>query len=419
MRLILKSLMASAALFTSAASAQSFNLTLNNPPVDRWMYAFNFSVNSRPSASVFATFGDAAGVDTRHAQYLIGFDTVSLIATNRGATNYLIRRVRLTLSTSIDTETYKFIYDPTQDAVVTYHETNHPAYQPDADAGRPIELFGAGFRNGFTDATFQQGSAFGGNATGQRNAFAAGYSTSGMLVDVGNNIGKTNAALTPFEVHPFAIGQTTHYQSGDLVATDSKFTFDLNLIDPLVRQYIQQSLNRGRVRLVVSSLHDTGGQQAATGLPNFATHFNLFNDGPILELEATAIRPDDTDNNGLPDDWENFYFTNLLQIASGDTDGDGASNRAEYLASTDPTDTASVLRIVSFICASNGVTTLQFTFAASRSYAIDYSSDLKNWSSVENPTLIYYSAPGVAEWRDDGSQTGGPGVIRFYRVRVK
>lgn len=411
MRLIVQTfVMAGAALWISAASAQPYQLNLNNPAVDRWMYAFNFSTGSRPTASVFGTPGDTNGVDTRHAQYLIGFDTFSQIATNRGTTNYLIRRVRLTLMTSIDADTYKFVYDPTPDAATTYFETDHPAYQADVDAGRPVELFGAGFRNGFNDATFQQTSAFGSNAAGQRNAYAASYNTNGLLVDAGNNVGKTNLAFPHFEVHPFAVGQTTSYQAGELIATDCAFTFDLNLADPLVRQYVQEALNCGRLRLMVSSLHDTGGQQTAGGLPNFATHFNLFNNGPILELEATAIRPDDTDNDGVPDDWENFYFGNL----AGD-----ATNRAAFLAGTDPTNAATALRILSINRENSGATTLRFAFAASHQYVIEYSSDLQTWSALTTPALTYYAAPGLAEWRDDGSLTGGLGNVRFYRVRVK
>ena len=45
----------------------------------------------------------------------------------------------------------------------------------------------------------------------------------------------------------------------------------------------------------------------------------------------------DIDFDGLPDDWETLYFGDLSQDASGDYDGDGLSNLAEYLLGTDPT----------------------------------------------------------------------------------
>lgn len=45
----------------------------------------------------------------------------------------------------------------------------------------------------------------------------------------------------------------------------------------------------------------------------------------------------DTDGDGLPDDWEMFYFGNLDQGAYDDYDGDGVPNIHEYLAGTNPT----------------------------------------------------------------------------------
>jgi hypothetical protein len=53
----------------------------------------------------------------------------------------------------------------------------------------------------------------------------------------------------------------------------------------------------------------------------------------------------DSDGDGLPDDWEMVSFGNLNQTASGDADGDGFNNMAEYLAGTNPTDANSSLRI--------------------------------------------------------------------------
>jgi hypothetical protein len=396
------------------AAAQPFTLNYPQPTLDRWMYPYNSDPAGRPTAPVFSTFGDASGVDTRHGQFLVGFDTFSQIATNRGTTNYLIRRVRFTATVSRDNA---FAYDSTQDTATTYYETNHPAFQADGDASRPIELFGAGFRNGFTAETFLEGSPFGSNAAGQRNAYAAGYQTNGALVDVGNNVGKTNAAFPHFEVYPFAIGVNTDLAPGAPVPMDTRFTFELNLADPLVRQYLQQALDSGRLRLMATwpGGGTFGGQPS---YPDFYNKESVLGEPPTLELDGAVVSTTDSDDDGMPDDWESFYLTNLVQVSSSDTDGDGASNSAEYLAGTDPADAASALRMVS-IERAPGLTTLRFQFAASRSYAIDYSRDLQIWSSVESPSLTYYSAPGIAEWQDDGSQTGGLSDARFYRVRVK
>jgi hypothetical protein len=45
----------------------------------------------------------------------------------------------------------------------------------------------------------------------------------------------------------------------------------------------------------------------------------------------------DSDGDGLPDSWENQYFGNLSQTASGDPDGDGRTNAQEYADGTNPT----------------------------------------------------------------------------------
>ena len=44
----------------------------------------------------------------------------------------------------------------------------------------------------------------------------------------------------------------------------------------------------------------------------------------------------DTDNDGLPDYWEQFHFGNLNQDGAGDSDRDGISNREEFELSLDP-----------------------------------------------------------------------------------
>lgn len=46
---------------------------------------------------------------------------------------------------------------------------------------------------------------------------------------------------------------------------------------------------------------------------------------------------EDSDGDGMGDDWERYYFGNLNQGAAGDSDGDGLSNAEENQIGTDPT----------------------------------------------------------------------------------
>jgi hypothetical protein len=45
----------------------------------------------------------------------------------------------------------------------------------------------------------------------------------------------------------------------------------------------------------------------------------------------------DTDGDGLPDDWERFWFGTLWATADENGDGDSLDALAECLAGTDPT----------------------------------------------------------------------------------
>lgn len=122
---------------------------------------------------------------------------------------------------------------------------------------RPVELFAVGYRHGFNLTSFDQCSPFGSGAPGERNAYAASWSTNGTWVDVSNNVGKTNPAFAPFEAVPFVVAQTADAPPGEWVPTGAKLTFELNLADPFVLSYVQAGLNAGRLRFIVSSLRAT------------------------------------------------------------------------------------------------------------------------------------------------------------------
>lgn len=408
--------------------AGEFVLAPDTPTMDRWVYPFGDFSGDRPVAPTFASFDPR--FDTRDGQLLVGWDTAGSLASGAGAANYLLRRVRLTLTVQRD---LGFEYDPTYDSYLTY-VTNLPGSVPDADPGRPVELYGAAFRNGFTAATFLKTSSYGAVnpissgsiSIATRNSFAAMHGPDGSLIDIANHVGQMNAAWTnaPFEVRPWAVGQTTNAAPGERVPSDSHFTFDVDLNDPLVAGYLQSALNDGRLRLFLSSLSPanqiTPGGTGGGGLgayPEWATRENLLYDPPALLVEGTVVSGEDTDKDGLPDDWERFHWRNLDAIADVDEDLDGASNRDEWIAGTDPKQAASVLRIVASDFDPDGNARLRFTIAPSRSYRIELGTTLGEWNPAHG--VVTYPKPGVAEFREEKLNVP-PGVpaSAFYRVVV-
>lgn len=59
---------------------------------------------------------------------------------------------------------------------------------------------------------------------------------------------------------------------------------------------------------------------------------NLFS----FDLASTSLA-NDTDQDGLPDWWERYYFGNLTSTSSADPDGDGLTNLDEFTYNLNPT----------------------------------------------------------------------------------
>lgn len=419
--------------FSPVFAAQPFSVKSSPANLARWMYPFNASPANRPAASTFAAFGSAGSFDTRDAQFLLGWNTTNHIPAGQGARNYLIRRARVTLTISSGNQ---YAYSGTLRDYRSYFPTNDPRYVAQASTGIPVELFGAGFRGGYTAATFQQDTAFYVNPTGgdytNRTAYAAGYDTNGVLVDVSNNVGDdgTNEIAGAFEVAPFAVGHSTNVVPGQLMPVGSQLTFDLNLDDPLIYGYVQNALDAGKLNLMASSLL-SASFSGPPNYPNFYTIFNSLADPgqyPLLDVEGAIVRTNvDSDADGLPDDWENYYFGSLINNGANSIAPDGVSNGAKYIAGSDPTNAAKDFRLLSVQRDTNAAE-LRFNFAANRQYSVQWSGDLRNWQSVTNPVLFYtsdwltktgtnlaYPAPVYAGWRD----TNAANDTRFYRVGVQ
>jgi hypothetical protein len=113
---------------------------------------------------------------------------------------------------------------------------------------------------------------------------------------------------------------------------------------------------------------------------------------PVLGQPAESTRVDltlgeDTDGDGLPDAWEQaiiaVYGGTLASITpGGDADGDGISNLDEYLAGTLPFDPSDGFRL-SLASVRAGTATLQLFAIRGRTYSLQASVDLKQWTPVK------------------------------------
>lgn len=180
-----------------AARAQLFSGLLGTPDMDMWMYPFEFGTGgTRPFAPNFPSFDPR--FDMRDAKFLVGWETPAALGvpTNLPPSRYLVRSVRVTMVNAVLPNLPPSTNDPTYDSTRTY--------LPDSDPGRPVKLFGAGFRGGFTALTYGEESPFGplnpitwsNIFIGTRNAFAAQFDIHGVLIDIANNVGQTSVAWT-------------------------------------------------------------------------------------------------------------------------------------------------------------------------------------------------------------------------------
>ena len=281
----------------------------------------------RQTASVYGAYGPfdytAYGYDfdDRHAQFLLDFDTTPLASPGQGAGNYSISALTLTIVVNMADS---FYYDPTHDPLGSYTGSLQ-----DSDPGRPLELFGVGYRNGWNLNTFRETSPYqSANSTGYknvRNAFAMDF-VNGVARDVSNNVEQN------FEVSPWAIGQihghldaSTNFvpdplPAGSLVPFESVVEFALDLSNPLVRSYLQEGLNAGRLQLMVTSLlgfsysstSSNGAPATNVGFPSFYTKENTLHkpdeniflaaqlEGDVSVASPSAHRPSVTVSQVAP-----------------------------------------------------------------------------------------------------------------------
>jgi len=131
----------------------------------------------------------------------------------------------------------------------------------------------------------------------------------------------------------------------------------------------------------------------------------------------TDTIPAGTDSNadGLPDAWERTYFGTISINPDDDADGDGMSNKLEYLAGTNPTNAFNKLEITAFTTTPDGTnTSLTWNSVLTRNYYIQKTTDLASQIWTDSGLgAIPPAASSITRAFTDTSATN-----RFYRVEA-
>jgi len=287
------------ALVSATLTVPAFGVQVTfDADFDRWNYPFNATPGFRGLAPTFAAFTGPTTFDEADGQFLVGFDTESAGIAPVAPAGFFYDIVSVKVSATHFSGAFN--YDPTHDNYASYLSSGDPNFVPDADTGRPIELYGVGFRGGFNGADFtsgnpnppiyEEGSFFSFAAPTvpkARNAFAFDV----IAGDVSNPV---QDGL--FSTTPWATGQTDSLSPGDPVvqgvpglSAGTTFDFEIDLSTPGVEQYILDGIADGGLFFSIMSLHTTS--QTGGSNPNFYTgdNFDPAAIAPSITIEFDVV----------------------------------------------------------------------------------------------------------------------------------
>jgi hypothetical protein len=269
-----------------------------------------------------------------------------------------------------------------------------------------------------TNATLAGSSTLDGSVT-NNGTISPGASPG--RIDITGNLKLANTSRMHLELGGFAAGQF------DRINVAQSVTLGGALSVRLINHFTSMMTNGASFTLLTAgspfigafaNIADGGTLVTSDGYARFTVHY-----AGTSTLRLTDLAIVDTDNDGLPDWWEDQFGLNKTNPSDAalDLDADGASNRDEFLAGTDPSNAASAFHIVS-IAPDTGNVRLTWTTVGGKSYVVQTKAPLPdgNFTSSFADLGPLITMPGIGEsttnFMDVTAPTNGP--ARYYRVRL-
>jgi Tol biopolymer transport system component len=205
-------------------------------------------------------------------------------------------------------------------------------------------------------------------------------------------------------------------KASDLVANDTNNASDIFVRDRLAGATLLASMNR----------HGTGPGNGPSTRPvlaadgrtvvfhSFASDLIAGDYNDTRDVFVLQLGGGDADGDGLDDDWELAYFNSLGRDGSADFDQDGATDRQEFFAGTDPTNDGSFLRVLTVSAPGGGSVTILWAAVPGRTYRVQFRDDVATGAWADLPGTV--TATGTMGAKTDS--TAPPAARRFYRVAL-
>ena len=170
----------------------------------------------------------------------------------------------------------QFPYDGTAD--------DYSKYNGEDDKDSPVELCGAGFRNGYDSLSWNETSPLSDrNDNGNHHVYSLGFDN-GKAIDV-----DYYRFSNPHNAKPFAIGKVDGLEQGDMVPEDSVFEFNVDVSDKNIHHYVADSLSKGKIFFALSQILYGRTADGGKGYPDFYTSDHILGEGPTLKIEFEIV----------------------------------------------------------------------------------------------------------------------------------